>query len=444
MTNHDPSRTNHYEVGQIYRDFEKPQIVITQPSANQVVSGTIQVQVNASDNESVEHVEVLIDGVSVGTDNSYPFSVDWDTTKSASGSHSITAKAFDPTGNQSTSAAVVAIVPDRSPPSAPSNLIQTSKTAKTIMFGWDASTDNIGVAGYRVYRSGTLISTQTSRTFTDTGRDPNTSYEYSVKAYDAVNNESGSTNATFSTGPDTTPPNAPNGLRASNATATGQRISWNAPTDDVGVTGYEIYRNGSLIGTSAVTYFDDSHLQPLTAYAYTVKANDAAKNISANSSQLIAYTAADTTAPAAPTNGQVVDNTTSSQRIQWDAATDDVGVTGYRVYLGPTLIGTTSITYFDHSGLKSNALYTYTLRAFDGAGNVSPLSSEISGTTSREVKPPSVGSIRRGDINKDSIVNIFDLVLMLTNWNSIHSPADLNNSGLVDIFDLSILLYEYE
>jgi hypothetical protein len=59
-----------------------------------------------------------------------------------------------------------------------------------VLLNWNASTDNVGVAGYHVYRNGILVGTSTTTTFTDTGLDPSTQYTYAVSAFDAAGNES--------------------------------------------------------------------------------------------------------------------------------------------------------------------------------------------------------------------------------------------------------------
>lgn len=86
-------------------------------------------------------------------------------------------------------------------------------------------------------------------------------------------------------GTDTIPPAVPAGLSASAAASSQVNISWNPSTDAVGVTGYRVYRNGSLITTVTGTSASDTGLSPLTQYCYTVSAGDAAGNWSAQSSQ---------------------------------------------------------------------------------------------------------------------------------------------------------------
>jgi len=101
--------------------------------------------------------------------------------------------------------------------------------------------------------------------------------------YEAITVVSGSTPPA-----DTTAPSAPTGVNAPGKTATSVTLAWNASTDDVGVTGYEVFVNGSgtAAATSTTTSATVSGLTANTSYAFTVKARDAAGNRSAASSAL--------------------------------------------------------------------------------------------------------------------------------------------------------------
>jgi hypothetical protein len=92
---------------------------------------------------------------------------------------------------------------------------------------------------------------------------------------------------------DTTPPAVPTGLSAISASTTSVVLSWNASSDNVGVTGYNIYRDGSKIGSSPYPAYVDTGLSAGTLYAYTVKALDGAFNSSADSNVASATTLAD-------------------------------------------------------------------------------------------------------------------------------------------------------
>jgi endoglucanase Acf2 len=84
---------------------------------------------------------------------------------------------------------------DTQAPSAPSGLSSPSKTSSSISLSWSASTDNVGVTGYRIYRGGAGVGTSSSTSYTDSGLSAGTSYTYSVRAFDAAGNESGASNS---------------------------------------------------------------------------------------------------------------------------------------------------------------------------------------------------------------------------------------------------------
>jgi chitodextrinase len=162
-------------------------------------------------------------------------------------------------------------------------------------------------------------------------------------------------------------------------------LSWTASTDNVGVTGYNIYRGGTLIATlGAVTAFQNTGLAASTTYTYTVRAFDAAGNVSVSSSSASATTQAvpDTTAPSTPVGLSATAVSSSQINLSWTAATDNVGVAGYNIYRGGMQIATVgAVTTYQNTGLTASTSYSYTIRAFDAAGNVSGQSISANATT---------------------------------------------------------------
>ncbi len=115
---------------------------------------------------------------------------------------------------------------------------------------------------------------------------------------------------------DTTAPSIPTHLSGNGFSATQINLDWVASTDNVGVTGYKVFRDGSQVATSTTTTYQDTGLTPATTYTYTVSAYDAAGNESAKSASATATTQAapgDTTPPTvsltAPTAGSTVSGT---------------------------------------------------------------------------------------------------------------------------------------
>lgn len=196
--------------------------------------------------------------------------------------------------------------------------------------------------------------------------------------------------ANFSGGPvDTVAPTAPANLVASNVAATSASLAWGASTDNVGVTSYKVYSGANLLATvtGSTLSYNLTGLTSNTSYSLTARAFDAAGNQSAASNTATFTTPAipvDTSAPTVPTGLHVMGNPTSTiVPLMWNASTDNVGVTGYRVYNGSTLVTTVSGTTLSYNvtGLTANTSYTFTVQAIDAAGNVSVSSNSISATT---------------------------------------------------------------
>ena len=184
-------------------------------------------------------------------------------------------------------------------------------------------------------------------------------------------------------GGDTEPPVAPTNLASSNITTNSVDLSWNASTDNVGVTGYAIYKNGSLLSTTTGTSYSVTGLSPNTTYSFYVKAYDAAGNYSSASSTLNVTTLdeADTQAPTAPTNLAYANLTQISVDLSWTASSDNVGVTGYQIYKNGSLLTTTTGTSYSVNGLSASTSYSFYVKAYDAAGNVSSASNTVSFTT---------------------------------------------------------------
>jgi hypothetical protein len=336
-------------------------------------------------------------------------------------------KARDAAGNASDpSAAAQADVLDQANPSAPTNLAATV-TGVSVGLTWTASTDNVGVTGYSVYRgdtagftvdAGSKIADVTDTSYTDPNR-PAGNWFYKVKAKDAAGNASDPTDAVEATvtPQDTTPPSAPTNLTAS-VTGDSVALSWTASTDDVGVTGYSVYRGttagftvdaGSKIADVTDASYTDS-FRPVGTWFYKVKARDAAGNASDPSAAAQADVL-DQANPSAPTN-LAATVTGDSVGLTWTASTDNVGVIGYAVYRGDTagftvdagskIADVTDPSYSDSA--RPVGTWYYKVRAADAAGNLSNPSDEVSGTvTPPDTVPPSSPTDLATSVTGDSV-----------------------------------------
>jgi chitodextrinase/glucose/arabinose dehydrogenase len=194
--------------------------------------------------------------------------------------------------------------------------------------------------------------------------------------------------------PDTQAPTAPGNLASSNVTQTGLTLTWSAATDNIGVTGYEIYQGATRLGETTSPTFNVSGLTASTSYGFSVKAKDAAGNVSPASATLSVTTTApaptaDTQAPTAPTNVVSSNVTQTSLTLSWSASSDNVGVTAYDVFRGTDKIGESTATSFNVTGLTAGTSYGFSVKARDAAGNSSPASSALNVTTpSGSTSPP--------------------------------------------------------
>src|SRR5205085_1226200 len=286
-------------------------------------------------------------------------------------------------GGTATSTAAFTVLPaDTQPPTAPTDLTATAAGTSQITLAWTASTDNVGVTGYNVFRDGgtTPIATLTGTTFSDAGLAPSTTHSYTVVAFDAAGNQSppsATASATTQAAADTQPPTVPTNLTATAASASQITLAWTASTDNVGVAAYDVFRDGGAtpIATVAGTTFSDAGLAPSTTHSYTVVAFDAAGNQSPPSATASATTqaAADTQPPTVPTNLTATAVSASQITLAWTASTDNVGVAAYDVFRdgGATPIATVTGTSFADTGLAPSTTHSYTVLAFDAAGNQS-------------------------------------------------------------------------
>jgi fibronectin type 3 domain-containing protein len=332
----------------------------------------------------------------IGTTTTTTYS---DSGLAASTSYSYRVRATDASSNLSgysntSSATTTAGGPDTQPPTQPTGLSGTSISNTQINLTWTASTDNVGVTGYRVERCPAanctvfqLAGSPTTSSYSDTGLTAATSYIYRVKALDAAGNVSTpSAYATLTTqGTDSQAPTSPSTLAANPAGSSAIELTWWASSDNVGVSSYLIERcqgagcsNFVQIATTPTTAFLDSGLLGGTTYSYRIRAQDAAGNLSAYSTSASSTTSAaasgtvtyvyddagrlkfaaysngsqiqysldaagnrqqvaqtlDTTAPAAPTGLAGVFFGASTVNLTWNACSDTTGsaIGSYQIF----------------------------------------------------------------------------------------------------------------
>jgi chitodextrinase len=256
-------------------------------TANAVSTNQVDLSWDAStDNLAVAGYTIYRDGTELATvsDTSLTYS---DTTVVSATTYQYSVDAFDAAGNHSAASAPVSVSTPDTPPTVPTGLAANVVSSTQVDLGWNASTDNVAVVGYTIYRDGTAITTvpDTSLSYSDTTVLPGVTYSYAVDAFDGGGNHSATSTPVTVTTPDTEAPSVPTSLAANASGATQVDLSWVASTDNVAVTGYTIYRDGTVLDTVPDTSlsYSDTNASPNTTYQYSVDAFDGAGNHSATS-----------------------------------------------------------------------------------------------------------------------------------------------------------------
>lgn len=279
-------------------------------------------------------------------------------------------------------------VSDSQPPTPPGNLISSNITTTSTNLSWTASADNVAVTAYDIYRNNLLLTSLAGNITNLNLNDltPATLYNFYVVARDAAGNISGqSNNISFTTLPDTSLPDAPAGLNASNTTSYQTLLAWSASNDNIGVINYEIFKDSLSIGVTPanVLEYTATGLEPGTTYEFAVAAKDAAGNSSAFSLPVfVATDDIDTIPPTVPENLIASEIATTSVVLTWNPSTDNTGVTNYEVFQDFLSIGLTGPqTTYTVTGLAATTTYSFNVVAKDLAGNFSDYSDTLIATT---------------------------------------------------------------
>ncbi|MGA7616040.1 MAG: Ig-like domain-containing protein [Thermoanaerobaculia bacterium] len=188
-------------------DTQPPVTSITSPADGSTVGGTVTVTAAATDDVGVTGVEFYLDGALQATDTTAPYGWSWDTAMVADGSHVLQSRATDAAGNSGSSPLVTVTVSnataDTQAPTAPSSLSANARGKGKIGLSWGASTDDVGVAGYEIWRSAgggwSRIDISTNTGYNDTNVAGKQTYSYYVVAFDAAGNRSAASNTASAT-----------------------------------------------------------------------------------------------------------------------------------------------------------------------------------------------------------------------------------------------------
>ncbi len=343
---------------------------------------------------------------------------------------------------------------DTSAPSVPSGLTVKSATSSSLAISWSASTDNVGVSGYKIAVNGSQYMTASGTSATVSGLSADTSYSISVAAYDAAGNSSAYGAAvTGKTAASTVPTDGP--ATGVPGTPSLSQNKWNGEADYTitmdmwwGNNGtlFELLENGAVVASRALT--DASPTAQRVAVAFSGKANGSyayqcrlTNRFGTTASGTLTYTVtkggtgnttADTQAPTAPGSVTAGSVSQTGATISWTASSDNVGVTGYRVKKNGSLVATVTGTSHSLSGLTAATSYAISVTAVDAAGNESAGSS-VSFTTLASTGGDTGGTewVLNGSYVAGQVVTyqgssykcLVTHVAYATNWNPAEAPT---------------------
>src|SRR5581483_8861491 len=227
-----------------------------------------------------------------------------------------------------------------------------------INLSWTASTDNVGVVGYRINRNGTQVATSGTATFSDTSLVPATAYSYTVSAYDAAGNVSAASAAVSVT---TLPlPPVLGTPTASSITSTSATLSGSVDPSSASTSAWFEYGTTTAYGsTTTPTTVTASttisapltSLLPNTLYHFRIAAQNAGGITRGPDQTFTTLAPPDTTAPSSPANLVGTATSTSQINLTWTASTDNVGVVGYRINRNGTQVATSGTATFSDTNL---------------------------------------------------------------------------------------------
>ncbi|MFC7678863.1 lytic polysaccharide monooxygenase [Paenibacillus sp. GCM10028914] len=235
-------------------------------------------------------------------------------------------------------------------PTVPANVSLASKTATSVTLKWTASTAPTEIASYEIYRNGVLVGTSTTNSYVDQGLTASTSYMYTVRAVDAAGDKSQASPAV------TVTTSADSNSGDNNNNTYPEWVST------------QVYLGGAKVHYNGASY----------------EAKWWTQNETPGKSQvwkLISDAGQGATGPAAPTGIHSMKTTSTSVSLMWTASE---AAAHYEIYLNNILLGKSTLTAYEATGLSAGTSYAFTVVAVDGAGDKSQASAPFTVKTATE------------------------------------------------------------
>ena len=291
-------------------DTQAPAVSITSPAAGATVSGTSTVTVSATDNLGVTRVELVIDGVVVGTSTAAPYSFSWDTTAASNGSHTLQARAFDAALNRAASVEVTVTVDNSTPPpnTAPAVALTspaggaTFTAPATITVAASASDSDGTIARVEFYTGTTLLASDTAAPYEFTWSDVAAgTYTLTARATDdaGLATTSAAVTVTVSAPPNAAPAvslTSPAGGATFTAPAT-ITLAATASDTDGSVSEVQFYSGATLLATDTAAPYEFTWTDVAAGtYTVTARATDNAGAVTTSSAVTITVSEPDSLA----------------------------------------------------------------------------------------------------------------------------------------------------
>lgn len=207
-----------------------------------------------------------------------------------------------------------------------------------------------------------------------------------------------------------TKPTTPAHLRTTTTGNTSVTLAWDASRDSTAVVAYDVYVGSSRVGTTLAntTKFTRSGLAPQTGYSFSVQAIDASGNASPKVTTAVTTAAGPgkNTAPTTPTGLSVTSASAGAVSLSWNASSDDVAVTSYRVYRNGAKYASASGTSYTDNNVSPGSSYSYSVRSADAGGLFSPLSGAVTANTPASSSHDALSAISANDYDGASGVSV--------------------------------------
>jgi Domain of unknown function (DUF4082)/Bacterial Ig domain len=387
-------------------DTTPPTVSVTAPSGGATVSGaSVSVSASASDNVSVAGVQFQLDGANLGAeDTASPYSVTWNTTTAANGSHQLTAIARDSSGNTATSAVVsVTVSNDTTPPTVSITAPAGGSTVSGSVPVSANASDNVAVVGVQFKVDGANLGAEITAspyalTWNTLAQTTNGVHTLTAVARDAAGNSTTSAAVSVTVNNvDGTPPTVSMTAPANGATVAGASVTVSATaSDNVAVIGVQFQLDGANLSAedTASPYSITWNTTGAANGAHTLSAiaRDGAGNTATSSVSVTVNN--DLTAPAVSMTAPADGSTVSGSAVTVSAtASDNVGVVGVQFLVDGANAGaevtTAPYTMTWNSTSVANGTHALSARARDAAGNQTT-STAVSVTVSNVASGPPV------------------------------------------------------